>query len=51
MGAIFLGVNRGKRSVVLDLKQAADRAALGKLVDTADVLMHSIRPQSWRPSG
>ncbi|MET0541514.1 MAG: CoA transferase, partial [Variovorax sp.] len=43
MGAIFLGVNRGKRSVVLDLKQADARAALLTLVDTADVLMHSIR--------
>jgi crotonobetainyl-CoA:carnitine CoA-transferase CaiB-like acyl-CoA transferase len=45
MGAIFLGVNRGKRSVVLDIKRPADRDALLKLVDTADVFMHSIRPQ------
>jgi crotonobetainyl-CoA:carnitine CoA-transferase CaiB-like acyl-CoA transferase len=51
MGAIFLGVNRGKRSVVLDLKQAAGRVALGKLVDTADVLMHSIRPQKLAAIG
>ena len=48
MGAIFLGVNRGKRSVVLDLKRAEARAALLKLVDGADVLMHSIRPQKLR---
>jgi crotonobetainyl-CoA:carnitine CoA-transferase CaiB-like acyl-CoA transferase len=45
MGAIFLGVNRGKKSVVLDLKQPTGRETLLKLVDTADVLMHSIRPQ------
>jgi crotonobetainyl-CoA:carnitine CoA-transferase CaiB-like acyl-CoA transferase len=45
MGAIFLGVNRGKRSIVLDLKSAPGREALTRLVDTADVLMHSIRPQ------
>lgn len=45
MGAIFLGVNRGKRSIVLDLKTPQGREALLKLVDTADVLMHSIRPQ------
>lgn len=45
MGAIFLGVNRGKKSVVLDLKQPSGRETLLKLVDTADVLMHSIRPQ------
>lgn len=51
MGAIFLGANRGKRSVVLDLKQAAARQALLKLVDTADVLMHSIRPQKLAAIG
>ena len=51
MGAIFLGVNRGKRSVVLDLKSAAGRDALGKLVDTADILMHSIRPQKLSAIG
>jgi crotonobetainyl-CoA:carnitine CoA-transferase CaiB-like acyl-CoA transferase len=51
MGAIFLGVNRGKRSVVLDLKQAHDRDALLRLVDDADVFMHSIRPQKLRALG
>lgn len=51
MGAIFLGVNRGKRSVVLDLKQADARAALLQLVGTADVLMHSIRPQKLAAIG
>lgn len=51
MGAIFLGVNRGKRSMVLDLKTAQAREALLKLVDTADVLMHSIRPQKLAAIG
>jgi len=51
MGAIFLGVNRGKRSVVLDLKQAHDRVALDELLATADVLMHSIRPQKLAAIG
>ena len=51
MGAIFLGVNRGKRSVVLDLKQAGDREALLRLVEGADVFMHSIRPQKLRALG
>jgi crotonobetainyl-CoA:carnitine CoA-transferase CaiB-like acyl-CoA transferase len=51
MGAIFLGANRGKRSVVLDLKQGAAREALLKLVDTTDVLMHSIRPQKLAAIG
>jgi crotonobetainyl-CoA:carnitine CoA-transferase CaiB-like acyl-CoA transferase len=51
MGAIFLGVNRGKKSVVLDLKQQQARASLLALVDTADVLMHSIRPQKLASIG
>lgn len=45
MAAIFVGVNRSKRSVCLDLKRAEAREALWHLVDTADVLVHSIRPQ------
>jgi crotonobetainyl-CoA:carnitine CoA-transferase CaiB-like acyl-CoA transferase len=51
MGAIYLGVNRGKKSVVLDLKQPSGRQTLLKLVDTADVLMHSIRPQKLAAIG
>jgi crotonobetainyl-CoA:carnitine CoA-transferase CaiB-like acyl-CoA transferase len=51
MGAIFMGVNRGKRSVVLDLKREDARAALLKLVDGADVFMHSIRPQKLAALG
>ena len=51
MGAIFLGVNRGKKSVVLDLKKADGRETLLKLVDSADVLMHSIRPQKLSAIG
>ena len=51
MGAIFMGVNRGKRSVVLDLKREDARAALLKLVDGADVFMHNIRPQKLAALG
>jgi crotonobetainyl-CoA:carnitine CoA-transferase CaiB-like acyl-CoA transferase len=51
MGAFFLGVNRGKRSVVLDLKQPGDRARMLELIDSADVLMHSIRPQKLAAIG
>lgn len=51
MGAIFLGVNRSKRSIVLDLKKEDDRAALQALLATADVLMHSIRPQKLAAIG
>ena len=44
LAAIFLGINRNKRSVVLDLKQPDAHDALLALVDDADVLMHSMRP-------
>jgi crotonobetainyl-CoA:carnitine CoA-transferase CaiB-like acyl-CoA transferase len=46
MAAFFMGINRNKRSLVLDLKQVAARAALWRLVDGADVFIHSIRPQA-----
>lgn len=40
----FLGVNRSKRGIVLDLKNPSDHAALLRLVREADVLVHNFRP-------
>jgi crotonobetainyl-CoA:carnitine CoA-transferase CaiB-like acyl-CoA transferase len=40
----FRNLNRGKKSVVLNLKDAADRDALLKLCDGADVFVESFRP-------
>ena len=40
----FLGINRSKLGVVLDLKQPEGLTALRKLVDTTDVLVHNFRP-------
>lgn len=45
MSAIFLGVNRSKKSVVLNLKLPAAQAALERLLASADVFVHSMRPQ------
>jgi crotonobetainyl-CoA:carnitine CoA-transferase CaiB-like acyl-CoA transferase len=44
MGASFLAQNAGKRSVVLDLKEAGDRERFLALVDTADALVENFRP-------
>lgn len=51
MTALFLGSNRNKRSVVLDLKSEASRAALWQLIEGADVLVHNIRPQKMSKLG
>jgi len=42
--ASFATTNRNKRSIVLDLKDAADHAAFEKLVATADVVVQNFRP-------
>ncbi|MDE2410266.1 MAG: CoA transferase [Sphingomonadales bacterium] len=43
LGGIFININRGKRSIVLDLRKDRDRAALDRLIVTADVFIHSMR--------
>jgi crotonobetainyl-CoA:carnitine CoA-transferase CaiB-like acyl-CoA transferase len=45
MAAFYLGCNRSKRSLVLDLKQPAGTRALFTLAERADVLMHNFRPE------
>lgn len=51
MGAYFLNLNRNKRSLVLDLKQAGARAVLHRLLARADVLLYSFRPQAMARLG
>jgi crotonobetainyl-CoA:carnitine CoA-transferase CaiB-like acyl-CoA transferase len=51
MGAMYLNANRNKRSLVLDLKQQEGLLALLKLAETADVLVHSMRPQAMARLG
>lgn len=51
MSALYMGLNRNKRSIVLDLKQGAAKDALWRLIDTADVFLHSVRPQAMERLG
>jgi itaconate CoA-transferase len=44
VSAYFAWLNRGKRSVVLDLKQARDRSICGALLARADVFVHNLAP-------
>jgi crotonobetainyl-CoA:carnitine CoA-transferase CaiB-like acyl-CoA transferase len=46
LSAVFANCNRNKRSVVLDLKSEAGKAALMKLIPTADALVHNMRQEA-----
>lgn len=51
LSAMFLGLNRNKRSIVLNLKTEAGRAALIALAEQADILIHNNRPQKMKALG
>jgi crotonobetainyl-CoA:carnitine CoA-transferase CaiB-like acyl-CoA transferase len=51
MGGMFLNVNRDKRSLALDLKRPEARAALDRVIATADVLVHNMRRPAARKLG
>lgn len=42
-GGYFASINRGKRSIVLDLKDNADRSVLLRLAETVDVVVENSR--------
>jgi crotonobetainyl-CoA:carnitine CoA-transferase CaiB-like acyl-CoA transferase len=44
MSAMHMNMNRNKRSICLDLKRPESHEALLRLVETADVFVHSMRP-------
>jgi crotonobetainyl-CoA:carnitine CoA-transferase CaiB-like acyl-CoA transferase len=43
MSGVFVNVNRGKRSIVLDLRTEEDKATLRSLIESADLFIHSMR--------
>jgi crotonobetainyl-CoA:carnitine CoA-transferase CaiB-like acyl-CoA transferase len=47
----FLGINRGKRSIVLDLRDDADLALARELAGRADVLIENLRPHGMAKFG
>src|SRR5215475_3710576 len=47
----YLSVNRNKRSVLLDLKDARDRAAAGELARRADIMVENFKPGGLRQFG
>ncbi|MCF8534480.1 MAG: CoA transferase [Reyranella sp.] len=46
MGPCHMTINRGKRSIVLDLKTPEDRQVMRDLIGTADVFIHNVRGQA-----
>jgi len=51
MASYFATLNRNKRSVVLDLKRPAAKAALLRLVEGADVFVHNMRQAAAKRLG
>src|SRR5271168_323315 len=46
MGPVYVALNRNKRSLALDLKSEPGRRALRKLIKSADIFIHNMRPEA-----
>ena len=51
MGPVFVALNRNKRSVAIDLKSEPGKRALAKLIKTAHVFIHNMRPEAIKRLG
>ena len=51
MGPVFVGLNRNKRSVAIDLKTEPGKRALTKLIKTGTVFIHNMRPEAIKRLG
>ncbi len=51
MSGVFANVNRGKRSITLDLRSEEEKNTLRKLITTADVFIHSQRSKAINKLG
>jgi crotonobetainyl-CoA:carnitine CoA-transferase CaiB-like acyl-CoA transferase len=45
----YLGINRNKRSIALDLRAEQDAALARELASRADILLENFRTGGWRP--
>lgn len=51
MGAGFLNLNRNKRSIAIDLRQPSGLEIADRLVASADIVIHNMRPDSAKRLG
>ncbi len=51
MSALFLACNRNKKSLEIDLKDKAAAEAFWRVIETADMLVHNMRPQKIEALG
>src|SRR5690606_16089204 len=51
MAPAFIGVNAGKKSIALDLKDAAQLEVAHSIVSRCDVLLENFRPGVWERLG
>ncbi len=51
MGSMHMTVNRGKKSVILDLKKPEDVAHLQSIIPTADIFFHNVRADAMTRLG